>query len=165
MDVLPANSLFQVSSIGINRLREVVTRTGFVTGSCHITSGFGYRWVDLRLGYFQLLEARMPRTVGTLWGHFLQIRPTWSSNLISPSRQSRSRVPVLPRPSSSGRGARDAACRRQPLRSPLQSSRVFELPVARRLPIALSQCPRQRFALRFLWIVEQYLCGLDPADL
>ena len=61
-------------------------------------------------------------------------------------------------------GARDAACRRQPLQSPVQSSRVFELPVARPLHIALSQCPRQRFALRFLRIIEQYLCGLDPAD-
>ena len=49
--------------------------------------------------------------------------------------------------------------------SPVQSSRVFELPVARPLHIALSQCPRQRFALRFLRIIEEYLCGLDPADL
>ena len=48
--------------------------------------------------------------------------------------------------------------------APVQSSRVFELPVARPLHIALSQCPRQRLALRFLRIIEQYLCGLDLAD-
>ena len=44
----------------------------------------------------------------------------------------------------------------------LQSSRVFELPVAR--PLLLSQCPRQCFALGFLRIIEEYLCGFDPAD-
>ena len=64
-------------------------------------------------------------------------------------------------------GARDAACRRQPLQSPVspvQSWRVFELPAAGQLHIALSQCPRQRFALLFLRIIEEYLCGLDSAD-
>ena len=45
-----------------------------------------------------------------------------------------------------------------------RSHRVFELPVARPLHIALSQCPRQRFALQFLRIIEEYLCGFDPAD-
>jgi hypothetical protein len=42
-------------------LRDVVTRTAIGTWSCHITSGFRYRWVDLRLGYFQLLEAGQDR--------------------------------------------------------------------------------------------------------
>ena len=50
--------------------------------------------------------------------------------------------------------------------SSVSSAVIARVRVARRAAVthSLVAIPRQRLALRFLRIIEQYLCGLDLAD-